>query len=176
MRSFSLYDVFTQTAVDKGMAAFHKQLLWFVGQLLEVVFAKVHKGKSKAKLVVREVTWGDALGCAMTLDRKLVHYMEAGRRLASQQRLRSVSLCTDKASVGGLGGGVQTTLIVLGRRNIGIMAAPQAEMGWGAAPDRNKRPIHSGVVFVGWSSRGPGTTLRVEGLGVGTRKVRVRVT
>lgn len=64
------------------------------------------------------------------MDRKLVQYVLASNRVAEGLRLRSYSICTDKASVGGLGGGLQNTVIGLGRSNLAIFGIPQACFGY----------------------------------------------
>lgn len=60
------------------------------------------------------------------MDRKLVEYVEASRSFSRQVRSRTYAVATDKASVGGLGSGLQTTVFVVGQTNTAILGIPQA--------------------------------------------------
>lgn len=129
--SFTIYDVLTQSSVTKGLGVLHKQLNWQVGQMLETLAGQVTKGNRRFVMVVRDMSFEDAFDSAAKLDLKLVRYVESGVRCAAANNIRSISLCTDKASVGGLGGGVQSAIFVLGESNIGIVGVPQVH--WDSA-------------------------------------------
>lgn len=136
--SFTIYDVLTQSSVTKGLGVLHTQLTWQVGQMLETLAGQVTKGNRRSVMVVRDMSFEDAFDSAAKLDLKLVRYVESGVRRAAANNIRSISLCTDKASVGGLGGGVQSTVFVLGESNIGIVGVPQVH--WDSIGSR-ARPV-----------------------------------
>lgn len=127
LATYSVFDLLCASALDKRLQPLHKQLVWGFGQVLEAKCRKLVPRRKKTEgISVRAPGMEDALASAPHLDRQLVQYVESSRRYASMLNLRSVSLCTDKASVGGLGSGVQSTIIVLGQSNVAVVAAPQA--------------------------------------------------
>ena len=115
---------------DKTLRPFYLQLLWQLGQRLQALMAKsmrniASSGSRSAQqpLVVHARSMDETLQDATQLDIFLVAYV-LGSREASAGR-NNVSMCTDKASVGGLGGGVQCTVFVLQQTNHAILAVPQ---------------------------------------------------
>lgn len=122
LHSYSIYDIFKSAAANKQFHILHKQLVWALGYHLEVLF---RGSVGKGGMTIREPDFEQVLDSAPLMDRKLVQYVLAGRRTAEALKLRSFSLCTDKASVGGLGGGLQNTIFVLGASNIALFGIPQ---------------------------------------------------
>ena len=71
------------------------------------------------------VRLADALHEAPLLDRMLVQRVEVGRKQAEDLCIRKCSLDTDKASIGGLSGGVMSTTVGLGASEFAILGPPQ---------------------------------------------------
>ena len=76
-------------------------------------------------LCATTVRLADALREAPLLDRMLVQRVEVGRKQAEDLCIRKFSLDTDKASIGGPGGGVMSTTVGLGATEFAILAPPQ---------------------------------------------------
>lgn len=123
LRSFSLFDVFCAVLLDKRLHSLFQQLVWGIGQHLESIF-RGSIGRPGLKMQLSG--FAEVLDSGPLMDRKLVQYVMASKRVAEGLRLRSYSICTDKASVGGLGGGLQNTVIGLGQSNIAVFGIPQA--------------------------------------------------
>lgn len=62
----------------------------------------------------------DCMESSHGMDRRLLEYVVAGRDYAQQLGLRSMSLCTEKASVNGLGAGLQNTSFTLGESEVAV--------------------------------------------------------
>lgn len=132
LATYNLYDIFCASAMDKRMLSLHKQLVWGLDQLLEKRCRQlIPRKKASEGIPVRAPNMEGALGSGPALDRQLVQYVESSKRYANMLNLRSLSLCTDKASVGGLGSGVQCTVMVLGQSNVAVVAAPQVDRSLG---------------------------------------------
>lgn len=136
LRSFTLFDVFCAASTDKRVHHLFKQLVWGIGQLLEGIF-RGNAGRPGLKMQV--AGFAEVLDSGPLMDRKLVQYVMASKRVSEGMGLRSYSICTDKASVGGLGGGLQNTVIGLGQSNIAIFGIPQ--VGWvPCLPQHSRHP------------------------------------
>ena len=76
-------------------------------------------------LCAATVRLADALHEAPLLDRMLVQRVEVGRTQAEDLCIRKFCLDTDKASIGGPGGGAMGTTVGLGATEFSILAPPQ---------------------------------------------------
>lgn len=121
--SLTLLDLFVGVCSGKRFLPFFKQVLWALGQALQAEILKGARGQGEFEVELE--TFANVLQDGPALDRKLVSYVLAGQEMARQLNLRSFSCATDKASVGGLGAGVQGSLFVLGSSNICVVAPPQ---------------------------------------------------
>lgn len=74
---------------------------------------------------VKDQLFVESLANAPLLDRLLVQYMESMKAKLSTMRPRSLSVATDKTSIGGIGGGLQNIVIGLGSSNIVGLGVPQ---------------------------------------------------
>lgn len=75
----------------------------------------------------------DCLDKPHVMDLRLAQYVRSGREAAAGAI--NISVCTDKAAVCGLGSGVQGSIFVVGRKNVAILAPPQA-LGWAKKPSQ----------------------------------------
>lgn len=114
---------------DKAMLGFFKQLVWLLGQRLQDLALQSLDGQTTSLQVAYD-KFEAALDCPIVMDRKLVEYVEASKAFCKQVRSRTYSVATDKASVGGLGSGLQTTVFVVGQTNTAILGIPQVVLCW----------------------------------------------
>lgn len=121
----SLLSLMTFCSLEDKLHPLFSQLLWYVGSSLQDELLRASRGCS-SRVVVAMSKASDELGANTTMDRSLVAYMHCGRELCRD--LEYLTLATDKASVCGLGSGVQSTIFVLPTSNHAIVAAPQAEV------------------------------------------------
>lgn len=129
----------------KKLQCFRFQLLWQLGLLLQKALRDAAMGKA-SPAEVTEVTMGDCLLDADTLDYKLVGYIQVCRH--ESRGGKNFTLCTDKSSVAGLGSGLQNTVIVVPGTNTAFLAPPQAALdvqlwsgGGGGHPHTRGRKI-----------------------------------
>lgn len=127
--SLFLWDIFRATCVKKRFRGLHEQLVWRLGQLMESLFSELASEKRKKQSVsFAHDSFADIFEQAHTMDRKLAEYVLAGRCIAQNLSLRAFSVATDKASVGGLGAGLQNSIFTLGASGIAVLAVPQARI------------------------------------------------
>ena len=128
LESTKVWHLIASTAVSNTLQSLHCQLVWDLGCALQRHLLGLAKEKGKSKSLFRFAAEGFSdisLDASHTMDRKLVEYVEVGKAALQRLNLRSISLCTDKASVGGLGSGLQNTIFTLGSSGKAILAVPQ---------------------------------------------------
>lgn len=133
-----LLEVLRHASNDKNMQTFYGQLLWGIGSALQAVVVQASRGAAPAHglLEVALKSTAKSLDDNLTMDRQLVAYQNCCRQRAAPHS--NFSCCTDKASVCGLGSGLQSTIFVL-PTNEALVAAPQvscfrARRGWVSGP------------------------------------------
>lgn len=127
-----LADLFAQSMQEKVLSLLFRQLLWHIGTAVQQTLQSVMTPKSR-QIVVRVPGLGDALSAgAEQWDVQLLRYNRAAQQAAKHQN--NFSLCTDKAAVCGLGGGVQNVIFGL-LPNLGIIGIPQVGDGSGPETD-----------------------------------------
>ena len=108
-----------------SIPSFHSQLLWHLGWLWQAMALAMLKDDKKQldNFSISAVSVGDLCNHAMAMDVMLVDYMEAC--CAASKNTLNFGMSTDKASLCGLGGGVQGTQFSL-PGNVVMYAPPQA--------------------------------------------------
>lgn len=123
---------FVTLTINSGKAApFAKQLVWHLGWAFQAACLKAIAG-GEAQVAGLQITGNsflEVLTQAPLLDRMLVQYTESCRAKVRELKTHHFSCSTDKASVCGLGAGLQATLIGLGGTNLVVQAVPQAGSG-----------------------------------------------
>ena len=102
---------------------FYAQLLWHVGFMLQTNFMKAAVNPATVGFSLKYLSIADVLDQPHLLDRHISNYVQAGRLLAKNETF--FTACSDKASVGGLGAGLSSSLFVLPRTDVGIVGLPQ---------------------------------------------------
>ena len=110
-----------------SIPSFHSQLLWHLGWLWQAMaLAMLNDDKKQLdNFSISAVSVGDMCNHAMAMDVMLVDYMEAC--CAASKNTLNFGMSTDKASLCGLGGGVQGTQFSL-PGNVVMYAPPQASL------------------------------------------------
>lgn len=130
LESFDLVALLKACFAEKHLLDLFKQLIWLLGQRLQDHFLAALDDKA-SPIAVAYDSFEAALNCPLVMDRKLVEYVEASKSFCRQAGQRTYAVATDKASVGGLGSGLQTTIFVVGRTNTAILGIPQvASRSW----------------------------------------------
>lgn len=128
LKSGSLWDLIAGTAMTKGFEALHLQLIWDLGMRLQgLLLESVLKKVTLRGIGLRREAFSDIEGQAHTMDRKLAEYVASARAFAASLQVRCISLCTDKASVCGLGAGLQNTVFTVGDSGVAIFGVPQVD-------------------------------------------------
>ena len=118
-----LLDVLKQASGAQSCTLFD-QILWACGHQLQKLVKAMLKGKASSPwLSAKKVDMSDLLACPNLLDRHLVRYIDVCKGLMHGQT--NISCATDKASVCGLGSGLQNTVFAL-PDNRAIFSSPQA--------------------------------------------------
>ena len=108
----SLAQLLMHTSINADLEPFHAQLVWYVGWQWQSVATVVLKGNlAHPSIQVSEVSGDDLFGAPNQMDWQLENYLATSRRHASGQLFFTGA--TDKATVCGLGSGVQTTVFGL---------------------------------------------------------------
>lgn len=129
-----LSELIAATGSMKKLASLHRQILWKTGFWLQSVMKASLKGQKQRGLECVPWRMADLLEQPYQLDKYLVRYASAAlRRLQPQIHF---TICTDKASVGGLA--LQNTFVCT-PDGVAVMAPPQAPLGgsggvWGRLP------------------------------------------
>lgn len=117
-----------------------RQVVWHLGFALQSVLSRATMPNEK-RVSGAEITQHDfveALGNAALLDRMLVQYTESAKKKALELHTTSFSVSTDKASVGGLGGGLMASVIGLGHSGYAVLGVPQATPKGPNTPDTHR--------------------------------------
>ena len=102
----------------------YKQLLWQVGQRIQAnMFQLAKSGVVHSGITVAHCSISDVLDIPAHLDRRLSCYVSSGVSAALGHL--NFTCCSDKAAVGGLGAGVQSTMFVLPLTDQAILGIPQ---------------------------------------------------
>lgn len=112
LESCDLVSLLKAAFAHKAMLDFFKQPVWLLGQRMQDLCLQVLGGGGASYSIAYD-SFESALECPQVMDRKLVEYVEASNSFCRQARRRSYSCVADKASVGGLGSGLQTTVFVV---------------------------------------------------------------
>ena len=109
------------------IAPLHSQLVWHLGWIWQSMALRMLKDEKLTldTFSIRFVRPDELMNTASDMDVQLVHYMEAS--LAASKNLLCFGMSTDKASICGLGGGVQCSQFSI-PGNVIIYAAPQAPL------------------------------------------------
>lgn len=121
-----IVEFMARAGLCKGFEQFFKQVLWWMGAKVQAECMGLIRGSTSnpiCKVVTHSIL--EALTNAPLLDRMLVQYTESCKDKCRELDIRNYSCATDKASVGGLGSGLQATIIGLGATGYAIQAAPQ---------------------------------------------------
>lgn len=143
-----LSEVLAQCMQVKALGPLFRHLLWHIGAAVQQAVLSAAKSATR-HVTVRMPGIGDALASgAEQCDVQLLRYIRAAQQVGKDQT--NYSLCTDKAAVCGLGGGVQNEIFGL-QPNLGIIGVPQVFHGSGheiLAPRGHLRPVppDSGVI------------------------------
>ena len=119
-------DFLVFTSGEKAPRPLYLQLIWWAGcraQDLNGAAAKMKESRSP----LFAVTVKSLAGCLdnrREMDRRLAIYVRNCKEAC--QGHRNLSVCTDKASVCGLGSGIQGSIFVISATNQAILATPQA--------------------------------------------------
>ena len=115
-------DLFQAVASVQKLSLLRLQLLWQLGARLQETISTCLT-KPQGVLKVKVVSMEDSMDSAPVMDFKLVRYVASTRAVSAGQK--NFSLATDKASVCGLGAGVQNLIFGL-PSNIAFVGVPQA--------------------------------------------------
>lgn len=111
LKSVAVWDFFEFVCFSKGFKTLHKQLLWTLGMRLQSALCLVAEGKREGKGIgMKEVKFSQIMEQPHVMDRKLLEYITAAELYAKGLVSKCISLATDKASVCGLGVGLQSTM------------------------------------------------------------------
>lgn len=145
---------------SKRMGSFVRQVFWHLGWQLQVVCMQAIDNSPVGGISMATHSILEALTNAPLLDRMLVSYVESGKAQARQIGSNNYSCSTDKASVGGLGGGLSATVIGLGSSNVAVLGVPQAATGGSVPVVRELQEVgETGVGAKGLSPRPPRNVL-----------------
>jgi hypothetical protein len=125
--STSIWDLFSHTCVTRSLNVLHVQLLWSLGmQLQKCLYDVTKKTVAPRDISISTEDFTEIMDNPAVMDRKLAEYVVSGRSFAASLSLRAYSSATDKASVCGLGAGLQNTIFTLGSSGCAVFACPQA--------------------------------------------------
>lgn len=112
-----------------------RQVIWQLGMRMQAIGlrAKASPGSDVSGMKLLDQGFIEVLTNAPLLDRMLVQYTQSAKRKASDLQISSYSISTDKASVGGLGGGLMASIIGLGATNYAVLGVPQVGSGEGGS-------------------------------------------
>ena len=139
--SVSIWDLLSHTCVTRSLQVLHLQLLWSLG----MQFQKCLYDVTKQTVAPRDISistedFTEIMDNPAVMDRKLAEYVVSGRSFAASLSLRAYSSATDKASVCGLGAGLQNTIFTLGSSGCAVFACPQAGLLFVLKGGSPKRP------------------------------------
>ena len=121
----ALTDLLQATCATPCLLSLHAQLVWAIGWTWQQLVIGLHTDKTKVhqSLCCYEVKDEDLMGCATDMDIHLGSYIYCSQVATSG--VLHFNCSTDKASMCGLGSGVQGTIFTV-PGNLAILSPPQA--------------------------------------------------
>lgn len=117
----SWIELLERTSSISALHPLHCQILWMLGSIFQQ--GMMHASEKTAETTM-SCTSTSGMDSSNAMDYQLVNYEGCCREAAAG--CYSFSMATDKAAVGGLGSGVQSSVIVKGNTNQAIFPCPQA--------------------------------------------------